>query len=86
MDKEYLGGEVKVQVIGDPLRHGGGADIKAVRQRNIDHLLARLGHAGADKRVVLLEVGTGKLTVDKGHAAGHHIRWGDQALTRFFMC
>ena len=77
--EEHFGGEVDVQVVRDAVRHGGGADVEAVRLAQVDDLVAARRHAGADQGVVLLEVRAGRLAVDEGDRAGHVFVPADQA-------
>ncbi len=78
--EKNLRGEVDVQVVRDAVRHGGRADIKAVRLSQIDDLIGARRHAGSDERVVLLEVRSGRLAVDEGDGARHVVRTLDEAL------
>ena len=74
-----------MQVVGDAGRHGGDAEAEAMRLRDVDHLVLGLGHAGADERVVLLEVRARHLAVDESHPLGHHVGPLYQALRRLFL-
>lgn len=77
MDQEHFCGEMQMQVIGYPFRHSRRANVKAVRLGDINNLLAGLSYTRADEGIVLFEMRTGQLAINKGKIAGNHIVGGD---------
>lgn len=79
---EHLGGVVQVQVVGDAVRHGGGADVVAVRQPQVDVLAGGLRDARPDHGVVLLPVRAGRTAVDEGLVAGDEVAAAHRAALK----
>ena len=77
-DHEDFGGEMDVQVVDDAMRHGGGADVEAMRLAQVDDLVGAGGDARPDDRIVLLEMRPRRLAIDEGDGAGHVVRAPDQ--------
>ena len=70
---------MQVQVVGDAVRHPGGAEVEAVQLGEVDELVGVLRDAGADEGVVRLPVRAGRPAVDEGGVAGDPVRSADRA-------
>jgi len=87
---EYFGGEMDVQVIGDPMGHCRGTDIEAMRLWQVDQLLGAAGHSRPDDRIVLFQMRSGFFAVNEGHCAGNvvlalHMPAGSLFLGEFHL-